>query len=158
MNETQKNILKEKLINRSIPEPNTGCWLWSGSNTYRYGVIKIPDGNRSQIYAHRASYEVFIGDIPCGMFVCHKCDTPLCINPAHLWLGTHSENIKDSFNKGRQKHIKENYFISLIKYCKSGHHDWIQENIYSYKRNNRIVKSCRMCWNEARRRRLNKEK
>lgn len=79
-----------------LPEPNSGCWLWtSGWDTDGYGLLT---GNKK---AHRVSYEIHLGPIPPGMCVCHKCDTPACVNPAHLFLGTNQDNTKDRVTKGR---------------------------------------------------------
>ena len=80
-------------------DPGSGCWIWNYTKTsHNYGVITI-DGR--QVAAHRFSYQWFIGEIPSGLFVCHKCDNPLCINPSHLFLGTHVDNMQDASRKGR---------------------------------------------------------
>lgn len=76
-----------------------GCWLWTASkNAKGYGRFNL-NGNTQA--AHRVAYELFFGPIPNGLFVCHFCDNPACVNPSHLWLGTNSDNIRDSVNKGR---------------------------------------------------------
>lgn len=91
--------LKQKVLDRFIPEPMSGCWLWTGTcNNYRYGAIKH---KRKIFAAHRLSYEIHRGEV--GTFcVLHKCDTPECINPEHLFLGTNSDNTQDRNDKGRQ--------------------------------------------------------
>lgn len=89
----------EMLMARSIPEPNSGCWIWTGGKFGNgYGAVSL-DGRHMP--AHRASYMVNVGPIPEGLWVLHRCDNPPCINPAHLWVGTHSDNAKDCYAKGR---------------------------------------------------------
>jgi DNA-binding transcriptional regulator YiaG len=84
-----------------MPEPMSGCWLWLGSEhgSNGYGAIKV-DGK--SMPAHRYSYQRFVGEIPVGMFVCHRCDNPSCVNPYHLFLGTHQDNTDDKVRKNRQ--------------------------------------------------------
>lgn len=83
---------------------NTGscdeCWLWTGAMTKGYGMLRI---NRTSMYAHRASWIAFRGNIPEGMHVLHKCDTPLCVNPDHLEIGSHAKNMKDAGLRYRHK-------------------------------------------------------
>ena len=96
----QVTFSDKALIERhSIPEPNTGCWLWTGSvNTHGYGRV----GNtRRERGAHRLAYAAFVGPIPSGALVLHRCDVPLCVNPEHLWLGDLRENAIDMVKKGR---------------------------------------------------------
>lgn len=86
------------------------CWLWRGKlNSAGYGSITFCG---KKYGTHRLSYEIYIGPIPDGMCVLHKCDNRKCVNPSHLWIGTNSDNQKDCIKKERQgkryKWTKEN--------------------------------------------------
>lgn len=80
---------------------DSGCWMFEG---YMYaGGYKRMWVNGKNVLAHRLSYELHIGPIPEGMKVCHECDTPACVNPKCLFLGTTADNMKDKTDKGRAK-------------------------------------------------------
>lgn len=77
------------------------CWLWTGSkNNHGYGVLCV---HRKAMLAHRFSYALHLGEIQEGLDILHKCDTPACVNPDHLFPGTHKENMLDAAAKGRLK-------------------------------------------------------
>ena len=80
------------------PQRGDGCWLWQGSMWGKYGRLYK---GRKVILAHRYSYEAHVGPIPSGMVVRHTCDTPRCVNPAHLILGTLADNNRDAVERGR---------------------------------------------------------
>ena len=89
----------KRFFDKIMYEPNTGCWLWTAAtNKCNYGLFRF--GNR-MIGAHRFSYLLHKGEIPQNMCVLHTCDVPQCVNPDHLFLGTHDENMKDMAKKGR---------------------------------------------------------
>jgi hypothetical protein len=86
------------------PEPNSGCWLWHGhADINGYGKIYVE--GKSHL-AHRISYALHCHEIPDGAHVCHKCDTPSCVNPNHLFLGDHQSNMADKVRKGRASSLK----------------------------------------------------
>lgn len=85
----------------SFVEKTDGCWEWRGArHPAGYGVFSI--NNKAHI-ATRVAHSLFKGDIPKGMFVCHSCDNPPCVNPDHLWLGDAQDNMSDMVRKGRYK-------------------------------------------------------
>ena len=91
------HTLKRLLAKTDIPDNPDACWNWTGAHG-RYGRMNI---NGKRMATHRVSYELHIGKIPDGLHVLHHCDNGLCINPKHLFVGTHSDNIKDAYSKGR---------------------------------------------------------
>ncbi len=95
--------LRERLEHIGWTVTAAGCWEWNGARDSRrgYGQCSTGDKRRHSDLAHRLSFRAFKGDIPAGMFVCHRCDNPPCINPDHLFIGTPSDNRQDMLTKGR---------------------------------------------------------
>lgn len=110
--------LRDRFLSHvSISENLNDCWNWKGStNRDGYSQFKI-DGKL--YYVHRVSFELFIGPIPEGQLVCHKCDNPGCCNPSHLFLGTPQDNMDDKVKKNRQSHSHD-----------GGIHKLTEQNIY----------------------------
>lgn len=79
-----------------------GCWIWMLSKNSRNYGLAWNKPEQKVVLAHRLSYSIFIGPIPDGHHVLHRCDTPHCVNPAHLFTGTDRDNLIDCINKGRR--------------------------------------------------------
>lgn len=121
------------------------CWLWTaGKSREGYGQLGVKrqtDGGRTTAYAHRFSYELTHGDISNDLFVCHHCDTPACVNPRHLYLGTPADNMRDIAVRGRSPKKQKTH-------CPRGH-PYDEANTYVY-RTFRQCKTCRDERNKAR--------
>jgi hypothetical protein len=121
---------------RIVPEPNTGCWLWTAdlyNNGYgRFFTHKFR--GRKHSLAHRFSYLRFKGEFDESLMVMHKCDTRACVNPDHLTLGTALDNQHDKLRKGRS-------YNQLKTHCKHGH-EFTPENTKINNRGNRECKTC----------------
>lgn len=103
-----KMTVGERLERRLGRDEQTGCWPYLRfKDANGYGRIWIGD---KVVGAHRLAYELFCGDIPDGMVVCHRCDNPGCCNPAHLFVGTQGDNNRDRARKGRSAKVASSHF------------------------------------------------
>ena len=110
--EDENEIIKMEFEDSYCPEPNSGCWLWTKAiNGFGYGSIWK---NNTAMGAHRYSYELYVGEIPDGLYVCHRCDIRSCVNPNHLFLGTAKDNCHDMYFKGRDRTRGENHWQCKI--------------------------------------------
>tara|TARA_Y100000310_G_scaffold240365_1_gene244193 strand:+ start:516 stop:974 length:459 start_codon:yes stop_codon:yes gene_type:complete len=97
MKQLTNDELKQRF--RSLDVGDNECWEWPwGRNRLGYGGVQF---NKKWHRAHRVAWILFVGPIPKDMFVCHHCDNPPCVNPNHLWIGSHRDNVDDMLNKGR---------------------------------------------------------
>lgn len=83
------------------------CWIWTAAVSRRYGTFGVGGGR--MVRAHRFAYEAIVGSIPEGLCVLHRCDVPRCVNPLHLFIGTHADNARDRDAKGRQSRGSTHY-------------------------------------------------
>lgn len=120
---------KEFLDLKSMPEPNSGCWIWLGTvNDSGYGTLNV---NAKETRAHRYSYELYRGPIPAGLVIDHLCRVRCCINPMHLEPVTLEENKR----RGR-----------LFKtHCPKGH-PYGGDNLFFSKLGTRLCRTCSRAW------------
>lgn len=111
-----------------------GCWLWTGARDKRgYGSISLSGRGSGRVKAHRLSWFLAFGD-PLDNHVLHKCDTPACVRPDHLFLGSDLENMRDMAAKGRQ-------WGQAKTHCPQGH-SYSGGNLYIDSRGRRRCKTC----------------
>ena len=131
------------------------CLVWTGNidrgaNKHKYGKLWFYGRCRR---AHQVAWEVFHGPVPKGFDVLHACDNPPCVNPKHLFLGTHFDNMRDGRSKGRWK--KQNNFYSSKTKCPQGH-AYSGDNLKITANGWRICRTCQhdhhLRFNEIRRR------
>lgn len=125
------------------------CWVWTASVTGKgYGKISIA---WKMLQAHRVAFEWFHGPVPSGLYVCHRCDHRRCVNPEHLFVGTHRDNVDDMLRKGRASGQDHPYDPSIE--CKRGHP--VGGTSYIDRNGRRICRPCRQAKRKAKRERRN---
>lgn len=141
--------LYDKIIARILKDEVSGCWIWQGPGWYkrkspgnRYGYVGIwmPELKKTKtVGTHKAMWWALHGRPEPGMCVCHECDNPRCVNPDHLWLGTHLQNMSDCRKKDR-------YHYANLTHCKRGH-EFNEENTYYIKTPGPALglRACRAC-------------
>lgn len=118
---------------------STACWPWLGTKTaYGYGTLTI---NKKFIAATRAYWQLKHGvELSRNTYVCHRCDNPACLNPAHLFLGTQADNMRDMSSKGRAWRQSDTH-------CKRGHEFNEQNTSFKELPSGKIRRTCRICCN-----------
>ncbi len=128
--------LASRIVARVRRVRSTGCWLWLGAkNAAGYGTIR---NGKAVVYTHRVMLEASGVPIGAGLFACHTCDTPACVNPAHLFVGTPKDNTQDAVAKLR-------FPAQTQTHCKRGH-EFTPENTYMAPAGASAAKRrCRQC-------------
>ena len=126
-----KGTLADRLWNRV--RKGSSCWTWTGATQHGYGYI---GENGKILRTHRVSWTLHHGPIPDGLCVLHHCDNPPCVRPSHLFLGTHTDNMKDMVSKGRG-----NWRSCDATHCVNGH-EYTDANVYY---NGLGRRECRIC-------------
>jgi hypothetical protein len=139
---SKSETLEDRFMKYIFIDTNSGCWLWTG-NVDHYGYGRL--GYKMKSYrASRAAMLIFNGKDPGKLFVCHKCDNPLCANPEHLFLGTQKDNMQDCKNKKRQNagskngsaKLQESDIPKIFEMAKSGATHLEISKVFSVSRSN----------------------
>lgn len=99
--------LADRFWEKVARDPDSECWPWTAAtDIHGYGLIGVwsEHGRMSNRHASRVSYALNVGPVPDDLDVCHRCDNPPCVNPAHLFLGTRKQNMEDCRRKSRHSH------------------------------------------------------
>jgi hypothetical protein len=117
------------------------CWEWIGPLTnYGYGRLRVGGRNGHDMGAHRIAWELIKGKIPESLYVCHHCDNPACVNPAHLFLGTQFDNMQDA---GKKKRLPQQKYPGFCAGVRNGRSKLTDEDVRSIRKEYSIVKSHR---------------
>jgi hypothetical protein len=128
-------MLDDRFWQKVSPEPNSGCWLWTGAdNGEGYGTISVP-GKRGH-KAHRFAYELFVGPIPDGLQIDHLCRVRCCVNPAHLEAVTQKVNVQRGIAVAKTKE-----YFAAITHCPHGH-KYSGDNLRKSKQGHRLCRTC----------------
>jgi hypothetical protein len=118
-----------------------GCWEWTACTNTGYGIFALRRNGKRQILAHRFSYELANGPISDGLYICHRCDNPLCIRPDHLFAGTQADNMRDQSEKRMHYNQRKSH-------CMHGH-ALEGDNLIQRKNGSRHCRTCnRKAWRE----------
>jgi adenine-specific DNA methylase len=148
----------ERIEAKSIPEPNSGCWLWVAKvSRDGYGRLGVRVAGRAHTVpklAHRLSYEAFVGPIPEGLELDHLCRVRCCVNPRHLEPVSRAENVRRGIADGKEGRAAAVAAKNARTHCKKCGFEYSQANTYVYRKGKRYFRTCRNCrknWREKRR-------
>lgn len=131
-----QEAIRARLEDAYIPDPNSGCWLWTRSTRHGYGALTVGNKSRS---AHRVSYEAHVGPIPEGLHIDHLCRVRCCVNPAHMEPVTLAENTRRGMGGQRARESR-----LARTHCKFGH-PFAGDNLLIDRFSGaRVCKTCRL--------------